>query len=200
MKIDRQFYQGTAIEVAKNILGLSLVHKTKEGITKGKIVEVEAYMGPVDKAAHSYSNVKTNRTRIQYREGGYAYIYLIYGMHYCMNVVCNQIEIPEVVLIRALEPIEGIEIMKKRRNTDKLLNLCSGPGKLCAAMGIGKEQYGTDLCGDELYIEEPDNFSKNFEIDVSKRINIDYADEAKDFEWRYTIKDNKFISNYKAVK
>lgn len=200
MKMDRQFYQGSALEVGKNILGLSLVHKSKEGITKGKIVEVEAYMGSADKAAHSYSNKKTSRTEIQYQEGGYAYIYLIYGMHYCMNIVCNQIEIPEVVLIRALEPIEGIEIMKKRRNTDKLMNLCSGPGKLCAAMGIGKEQYGLDLCGDELYIEKPNDFLGKFEIDVSKRINIDYSGEAKDFEWRYTIRDNKFISNYKTTR
>ena len=192
MKLTREFYQRSAIEVAKDLLGCNLVHESKEGITIGRIVEVEAYLGNEDPAAHSYNN-RSSRTEIQYGEGGYAYIYLIYGMHYCMNIVTNSIDLPEVVLLRALEPIVGIELMKLRRKTDKLANLCSGPGKLCAAMGINKTHYGMDLCSEQLYLKAAEE-NDSIEIVSSKRINIDYAGEAKDYLWRYTIKDNKYVS------
>lgn len=192
MKLSRDFYQRSALEVAKDLLGCSLVHKSEEGITKGRIVEVEAYMGNQDPAAHSYNN-RSARTEIQYGEGGFAYIYLIYGMYYCMNIVTNSINQPEVVLLRALEPLEGIELMKLRRKTDKLYNLCSGPGKLCTAMGINKTHYGMDLCGEQLYLESS-NQKDILEIVASKRINIDYAVEAKDYLWRYTIRDNRYVS------
>jgi DNA-3-methyladenine glycosylase len=194
MKIPREFYQRTALEVAKDLLGLVLVHETKEGITRGKIVEAEAYMGPKDEAAHSYKNIKTNRTNVQYGQGGYAYIYLIYGMYYCMNIVTNKIDVPEVVLLRALEPMDGIQLMEQRRGTDKLKNLCSGPGKLCAAMGINKDNYGMDMCGSQLYLDTSKQEEK-FEIEATKRINIDYAGDAKDYLWRYTIKNSIFLSS-----
>jgi len=193
MKIAREFYQRSSLEVARDLLGLVIVHQTEEGITKGKIVEVEAYMGTLDAAAHSFKNTRSPRTEVQYGEGGYAYIYLIYGMYYCMNIVTNIIDKPEVVLLRALEPMEGIELMKQRRKTDKLNNLCSGPGKLCSAMGINKSSYGVDLCGTQLYLETPE-IRESIETIASKRINIDYAGEAKDYLWRFTIKDSKFIS------
>jgi DNA-3-methyladenine glycosylase len=193
LKIKRSFYQRSAVEVAKDLLGLIIVHKTKEGITKGRIVETEAYMGNLDAAAHSYNNTRTSRTEIQYREGGYAYIYMIYGMYYCMNIVTNVTDKPEAVLLRALEPVEGIELMKHRRKTDKLYNLCNGPGKLCEAMDINKNNYGMDLCQNELYLETP-KVQEPFEIIASKRINIDYAGEAKDYLWRFTVKDSKYIS------
>ncbi len=193
MIITREFYQRDAVTVARDLLGLTLVHETKEGITKGIIVETEAYMGLKDPAAHSYKSSPSGRTNVQYGEGGYAYIYLIYGMYYCLNIVTNEVNIPEVVLLRALEPAEGIELMKKRRGTDKILNLCSGPGKLCSAMGITKDNYGMDLCRNQLYLEKAANYKKN-KIVASKRINIDYAGEAKDYLWRFTMKDNKYIS------
>ena len=192
MKLPRNFYNRDALIVAEEVLGKTLVHVTKEGVTKGKIVEVEAYKGSMDKAAHSYNNF-SERTKIQYGEGGYAYIFLIYGMHICMNIVTNQVSEPEVLLIRALEPIEGIELMKKRRNTDKVKLLCNGPGKLSQEMGITKENYGEDLCGDILYLEDGISVQKK-QIVRSKRINIDYAEEAKDFLWRFTIKDNPYVS------
>jgi DNA-3-methyladenine glycosylase len=195
MKITKDFYQRNALEVAKDLLGLVLVHKTDQGITKGKIVEVEAYMGTIDAASHAYKT-KSQRTNIQYEEGGYAYIFLIYGMYYCMNIVANEANVPEAVLLRALEPVAGIELMKERRKTDKLMNLCSGPGKLCDAMGIDKNNYGMNLFEDVLYLERPDTLEE-IEIEASKRINIDYAGEAKDYLWRFTIKDNKFISKVK---
>ncbi|MBD5540085.1 MAG: DNA-3-methyladenine glycosylase [Lachnospiraceae bacterium] len=193
MKLERSFYTGGVLEVSEKLLGKVLVHRTKEGITKGRIVELEAYNGATDKAAHSYPNLCTERTKIQFGEGGYAYIYFIYGMYYCMNIVTGRSNEPESVLLRALEPVEGIELMKKRRGTDKLRNLCSGPGKLCQAMGITKAQYGMDLCGDTLYLEDAKPVAPE-SILRTKRINVDYAEEAKDFLWRYTIKDNPYVS------
>lgn len=192
-KLDRSFYNRNVLTVAEEILGKILVHKMPEGIVKGRIVEVEAYDGSMDKAAHAYPNLLTDRTRIQFGEGGYAYVYLIYGMYHCMNIVTGNVNEPQVLLLRALEPVEGIELMEKRRKTTKLKNLCSGPGKLCQAMGITGEDYGKDLCGNEIYLEDaPALLAEN--ILRSKRINIDYAEEAKEFLWRYTIKDDPFVS------
>lgn len=150
-------------------------------------------MGAQDKAAHSYGNLYSERTKIQYGEGGYAYVYLIYGMHICMNIVANKEAIPEAILIRSLEPLEGIELMKKRRKTDNIKLLCNGPGKLSQAMGITKENYGDDLCGETLYLEDGVVIPKS-KILKSKRINIDYAEEARDYLWRFTIKDNPYVS------
>lgn len=193
MKLNREFYLRDTLTIARDLLGKVLVHSTPEGITKGIIVETEAYLGTKDSAAHSYKATKDGRTNIQYGKGGYAYTYLIYGMYTCMNVVTEKEDVPECVLIRALEPIEGISIMNERRKTDKLSNLCSGPGKLCMAMAINKDCYGMDLCGDELYIEDAPPLEESMII-PSKRINIDYAGEAKDYLWRFTIKDNSFVS------
>ena len=192
-KLDRSFYNRNVLTVAEEILGKILVHKMPEGIVKGRIVEVEAYDGSMDKAAHAYPNLLTDRTRIQFGEGGYAYVYLIYGMYHCMNIVTGNVDEPQVLLLRALEPVEGIELMEKRRKTTKLKNLCSGPGKLCQAMGITGEDYGKDLCGNEIYLEDAPALLAE-DILRSKRINIDYAEEAKEFLWRYTIKDDPFVS------
>ncbi len=193
MKISREFYQKDGIAVARGLLGKILVHHTPEGVTKGKIVETEAYMGLTDKASHSYRGPKQGRTSIQYGPGGFAYIYFIYGMHTCMNVVANGPETPEAVLIRALEPVFGIELMKSRRNTGQVGQLCSGPGKLCQAMAITREDYGADLCGDVLYVEDAPPLPET-DILASPRINIDYAEEAREFLWRFTIRDNPFVS------
>lgn len=193
MKLERSFYVRDGLVVAKDLLGKVLVHKKEEEITKGRIVEVEAYMGPDDKAAHS-SRKKSVRTQIQYGLGGYCYVYLIYGMYYCMNIVTNICDIPQVVLIRALEPLEGIDSMKKRRKTENVKNLCSGPGKLCLAMDISKNQYGQDLCGDEMYVEKDDFILMPEDILATKRINIDYAGEAVDYEWRFLIEGNPYVS------
>lgn len=193
MKVNREFYNRDTFMVAEEILGKLLVHETEDGIVKGKIVEVEVYMGPHDKAAHSYGNRQSERTKIQYGQGGYAYVYLIYGMHSCMNIVTNTGGKPESILIRALEPVEGIELMKKRRKTDNLRMLCNGPGKLSQAMGISRENYGDDLCGDSLYLEYMETLPKE-SIMRTKRINIDYAEEAKDYLWRFVVKDNPYLS------
>lgn len=195
--LTRDFYLRDANVIAPELLGKLLVHRSAEGVTSGMIVEVESYIGPVDKGAHSYSNKRTDRTEIQFGLGGYAYIYAIYGMHSCFNVVTNIKDKPEVVLVRALEPVDGVELMQQRRNTKSCIDLCNGPGKLCKAMGITKKQYGCDLCGSELYLEPLQHIERNC-IMVSPRINIDYAEECKDYLWRYFIKDNPYVS--KVVK
>lgn len=193
MKLERDFYTRDTLIVAKELLGKLLVRNSPEGIVKGKIVEVEAYVGSIDKACHAYNDLRSKRTEIMYKNGGHAYVFMIYGMYSCMNVVTNKENLGEAVLIRALEPIDGIELMKKRRNTEKIKNLTNGPGKLCKALDITKELSGTDLCSNTLYIEDYETISEE-NIISSKRINIEYAEEAKDFLWRFTIKDNPFIS------
>lgn len=192
-KITRSFYERETLDVAKDLLGKYLVHNGTDARTIGKIVEVEAYIGPMDAACHAYGNKYTDRTKVMFGQGGHAYVYLIYGMYYCMNIVSNQKDYPEAVLLRALEPYDGIDIMKKRRKTDKILNLCSGPGKLCQAMGISKTENGMDLCGDTIYLVSGEVIPPA-NIIATPRINIDYAKEARDYPWRFIIKDNLFIS------
>jgi len=193
IKLTREFYERDTLTVARKLLGKYLVRTTQEGTTIGKIVEVEAYIGPDDAAAHTFRSLRSKRTEVAYGPGGFAYVYMIYGMYYCFNIVTNVAEKPEVVLVRALEPIEGLELMKKRRNTDKIKNLCSGPGKLCSAMDITKADNGTDLCGDSLFLLDNADIPDD-EIAATPRINIDYAGEAKDYLWRFIIKGNKFVS------
>ena len=190
MKLEREFYQRDGLTVARELIGKKLVTKLPDGLTSGIIVETEAYMGAIDAAAHSYRG-KTERTKIFYGVGGFVYVYLIYGMHICTNVVANVEDVPEAVLIRALEPVDGVELMRLRRVRKNLRELCSGPGKLSKALGITKNFYGADLCGDEIFIESTD-----FRADVkaTKRINVDYAGEAANFLWRFVATGNEFLS------
>ena len=192
-RLSQDFFMDDAVEVAKKLLGKILVHETPEGTTKCRIVETEAYMGVLDKGSHAYSGKITPRTSTLYEQGGVAYVYLIYGMYHCMNVVVNVKGLAQGVLIRALEPLEGIELVKQRRKMDKIKNLCNGPGKLCIAMDITKKENGVNLMSSSLVLEE-DEKKEPFEIVSAKRINIDYAEEAKDFLWRFYIKDTPYVS------
>lgn len=191
MKLEREFFLRDGISLARALLGKTLVHRSPEGETRGVIVETEAYMGELDKAAHSYKRRENGRTNIQYREGGHAYIYLIYGMHCCFNITANAADVPECVLIRALEPSGGTELMRLRRRQEQAEALCSGPGKLCAAMGIDRSLYGEDLCGERLFLLDE---GRTPDISVGRRINIDYAEEAADFPWRFTVRGSRFLS------
>jgi DNA-3-methyladenine glycosylase len=191
MKLERNFYLRSGVEVAKDLIGKKLVHNSADGLTAGIIVEVEAYLGKIDAAAHSYKG-RTARTEITFGDGGFAYIYLIYGKNICMNVVANVAEVADAVLIRALQPVEGIDLMKIRRQKNNLCELCNGPGKLTQAMAITKNHYGVDLCGDELFIETAEDFQP--EIIATPRINIDYAGDAANFLWRFIQKNNRYVS------
>ncbi len=190
-KLPRDFYLRDGLEAAEMLLGKILVHDSPDGLTAGRIVELEAYMGENDKGCHAYGGRRTARTEIMYAEGGHAYVYLIYGMYCCMNIIVNRESVPHCIFLRALEPVSGLELMKRRRGTDKLRNLCSGPGKLCIAMGIDKSLYGEDLCGNRLWLED-DGFTP--EILRGRRININYAEEAADFDWRFAVKGCKWLS------
>ncbi|MBR1456764.1 MAG: DNA-3-methyladenine glycosylase [Oscillospiraceae bacterium] len=191
--LPRSFYRRPAVEVAPALLGKLLCHETAEGLAAGRIVEVEAYAGPEDDGAHSYGGRRTARTEIQYGDGGYAYIFGVYGMHSCFNAVTAPPGKPEVVLVRALEPVEGLALMAARRGTDDPLLLCSGPGRLCRALGVTKAQYGLDLCGGELFIADAPEIPAT-RIAVSPRVNIDYAENYRDRLWRYFIRDSAYVS------
>lgn len=200
-KLQREFYNRDSVTVSKELLGKYLVHAVNGEYLAGKIVEVEAYMGPTDKAAHSYKGRRTERNEIMYGGPGFAYVYIIYGMYNCMNVVVEEANKPQAVLIRALEPVHGLEAMAKFRysreyselSKREILGLTSGPGKLCRALNIDRTLNGEDLCGSKLYISEAEGEEK-FDIVTTTRINIDYAEEARDYPWRFYIKDNPYIS------
>lgn len=184
------FYQLPTLELAQSLLGCLLVKKTDEGICSGFIVETEAYIGPVDRAAHSYNNKRTKRTEVMFGVSGHAYTYAMHT-HCLVNVVSGEIDHPEAILIRAVEPVEGIELMKKRRGLENILNLTSGPGKLTRALGITMEDYGLPLWQESLFIAKgmaPEAISQG------KRIGIDNSGEAKDYPWRFWITDNPFVS------
>lgn len=192
MKLEREFYTRDGLTVARELIGKRLVHRSPEGLTAGTIVEVEAYIGPDDAGSHAYKARRTRRTAIQYGPGGFAYVYRIYGLHSCMNVVASIEERPEAILIRALEPAAGLELMMKRRGTEDVKRLCRGPGNLAQAMGINMEHYGMDLCGEELYIETGEE--EKVQVCTDKRINIDYAGEAADYPWRFLLRGSGYIS------
>lgn len=201
MKLKREFYSRDTITVAKELLGKVLVHNYNGQLLKGKIVETEAYLGLKDKAAHSYGGRKTKRVEVMYGPAGIAYVYFIYGMYYCFNIVTQEEGIPEAVLIRGIEPIENIDLMAinrfnkpyKELTKYQKKNLTNGPGKLCMALNITKEVHnGLDLCGDILYLEEGNG--ENFNIIETTRIGIDYAEEAKYFPYRFYIEGNPYVS------
>lgn len=198
-KLEKEFFSRDAITVAQELLGKVLVHEL-DGITlRAKIVETEAYAGVTDKASHSYGGRRTDRVEVMYGEAGVSYVYLIYGMHNCFNVVVAEKEDPQAVLIRALEPLEGHEKISDLRykksyeslNKRQILGLTNGPGKLCKGMAIDKGLNGLDLSGDKLYIEDGNS---GFDIVSAKRVGIDFAEEAKDFPWRFYIKGNPYVS------
>lgn len=199
-KLDREFYNRDSIIVAKELLGKIFVHEIDGEKLSAKIVEVEAYMGVEDKAAHSYGGRRTPRVEVMYGHPGFSYVFIIYGMYYCFNIVTREIGTPQAILVRAVEPIEGFELMAQNRfkkpynqlNKSQIVGLTNGPGKLCNALLINKSLNGEDLCGSKLYIVEGQE--ENFNIVSSKRIGIDYAEEAKDFLWRFYIEGNKYVS------
>ena len=163
----------------------------------GMIVETEAYLGVTDRGAHSYGGRRTQRNEVTYGTGGRAYVFFIYGMYYQLNVVTGPAETPHVVLIRAVEPIDGIETMRQRRGEMKDRNLTSGPGKLCIALAIDRSLNGENLRGDRIWLEDHRSFSGD-EIAVGPRIGIDYAGEDAEKPWRFWVKDNLFVSRNRS--
>ena len=194
--LPRSFYLRGAVETARALLGKVLVHRTAEGAAAGIVVETEAYAGPADAACHAFGIPAArpgHRTEVMFRAGGYAYVYLIYGMYHCFNVVAGPEGFPEAVLIRALEPLSGVELMERHRGTRDARRLCSGPGKLCQALRISREQNGTDLTGEKLFLTEGESIP-DARVAATPRINVDYAGEAAGYPYRFAVKDSPFVS------
>jgi len=187
MRLSRNFYSRNTKKVAQELLGKILVNKTKEGICKGKIVETEAYFGSDDPASHAYRK-KTKRNFLMFENPGKSYVYFCYGNHWLFNIVAKEMKVPGAVLVRALEPLKGIELMKKRREISELTNLTNGPGKLTKAFSINKEQNGLDLIKSNLFLEDS---AEKFEIVKTKRIGIS---KGNDKLLRFYIKNNNFVS------
>jgi len=197
-KLSRRFYSRKTVIVAQELLGKTLVHKTDEGIISGKIVETEAYLGQEDAGSHAYRGI-TRRNRIMFGPAGKAYIYFVYGNHYCFNVVTENDGVGGAVLIRALEPRKGIQLIKKNRGIDgPLAYLTNGPGKLSEALGITGSMNGADLTGNKLFIVSQNSSRKkgkssgDFSIITTGRIGIK---EGRNLPYRYYIEGNKFVSH-----
>ena len=195
MKLPREFYtRSNVLTVARDLLGKLLVVPTADGQrVSGMIVEVEAYRGPNDRASHADGGRRTKRTETMYQQGGVAYVYVVYGMDYPFHVVSNVADIPHAIMVRALEPVEGIEVMRRRRHSHPDRNLTSGPGKLCLAMGIDRELDKADLLGNRVWLEEF-QIIRPTQIARGPRIGIDYAEEWIDKPWRFWIRNNTHVS------
>jgi DNA-3-methyladenine glycosylase len=193
------FYKQDTRKVAEELLGKLLVRRIGKNRLSGVIVETEAYSGFSDTASHAHKG-PTERCKVMYGEGGFAYIYFTYGMYNMFNVVTERRWFPSAVLVRAIEPIEGKEEMFKYRKVKREVELTNGPGKLTQALHIDRSLNGEDLVkGGNIFIEIPNKkitaSTRNFKIGKSKRVGIDYADQSsKSRKWRFFIKDNKFIS------
>lgn len=191
-KLPRDFYARSVLVVARECIGKILVCRTAEGEAAGRIVEAEAYRGPRDLAAHSARGL-TPRTQAMFGPPGHAYVYLLYGTSWAMNVVVASHGEPHAVLIRALEPLRGLELMARRRNKPATSpELTNGPGKLTHALGIIGADYGRDLCGNRLYLE--DDGRRTVGIGRSTRINVDYAGPWAAKLWRFYERGNRYIS------
>lgn len=197
--LDKKFFNRDTLQVAKDLLGKTLIRNDNGIIYKTKIVETEAYLGIEDRASHTFADNKTQRNKIMYEDAGTIYVYQTYGIHFMLNFVTLEKGRPEAVLIRGVEPLnefDNIGINRfgkvfKELSTYQKKNLTNGPGKLTKALNIDKKLNGKNLFGKQLYLE---NNKDNFEIVSDKRIGIDYAKEAMDYPYRFYIKDNSYVS------
>lgn len=192
------YQQDDVLTISQQLLGKFLYTRIGNILTGGMIVETEAYRGPEDKASHAYGLRRTNRNTTMYHLGGCAYVYICYGLYPLLNIVTNQVEIPHAILIRALEPIEGIETMLLRRNKQKLdYSLTAGPGTLSIALGVTKHLNGCLLNGPEIWIEDRKVEIRQDQITASPRVGIDYAGEDAKLPWRYRISNHPYTSRAK---
>lgn len=191
------FLDDDVVNLSRELLGCRLCSEINGHFTAGLIVETEAYRAPEDKASHAYGNRRTNRTEVIFHAGGISYVYLCYGIHHLFNVVTGPEDMAHAILVRALKPDSGLDIIRSRRGGSITDNqLTNGPGKLCQALGITREQNGLDLrksAGNTIWIEPGEKISSSCII-TAKRIGVDYADEWKEKLWRFYIKDSPWVS------
>jgi DNA-3-methyladenine glycosylase len=193
MILPRSFYLRDTVSVARDLLGQELVCRTLDGEAAGVIVETEAYLGTGDPASHAFGGRRTPRTEILFAAGGRAYIYLVYGLHHCLNLTTGKAGIAECVLIRALQPTVGVELMQARQPAPRPERLAAGPGRLCRALGIGREMNGADLTGENLFVREGKKVAADA-IATTPRIGVDYAGEARDWPLRFLLQGNPCVT------
>jgi DNA-3-methyladenine glycosylase len=194
-KLRRSFYLQDTITVARALLGCTLWRRIDGELLGARLVEVEAYLGANDPASHARRGLRSTRNESMYLEGGHAYVYFTYGMHWCMNVVTQEADIAEAVLLRAAEPVAGLEAMWKRRPKAKRdTDLMSGPGKLCAAMAIDRALDGEPLDGDTLFLTKRDAAVADEDIAISPRVGVDYAGDATHWPLRFYLRDSRHLS------
>ncbi|HWW61305.1 MAG TPA: DNA-3-methyladenine glycosylase [Thermoanaerobaculia bacterium] len=198
MKLPRDFYHQETITVARALLGCVLWRRFGKDLLAARIVETEAYLGANDAASHARRGLRSERNASMYLEGGHAYVYLSYGMHWCLNVVTQEADLAEAVLLRAAEPVHGIDLMRKRRPKAKReFDLMNGPGKLCAAMAIDKRLDGEPLDGNVLWLEPRDIEVDEGGIAVSKRIGVENSAEAAHWPLRFFLRGHRHVSAYR---
>ncbi|HMJ09781.1 MAG TPA: DNA-3-methyladenine glycosylase [Polyangiaceae bacterium] len=190
------FYERPVLQVARDCIGKILVRRTSDGEVRGRIVEAEAYRGPEDRAAHSWGGRRTARTEVMFGRAGHAYVFFVYGMHWNFNLVTGAAGEPQAVLIRALEPLSGIELMAARRKlAPERVELTNGPGKLCQALAISRADYGVDMCSSKaLFLLD----APAARVVRSPRIGVDYAGSWAARPWRFYEADNRFVTRMRA--
>jgi DNA-3-methyladenine glycosylase len=209
--LPRSFYARPVLQVARDCIGKTLVHRSPDGVTVGRIVEAEAYRGPEDRAAHSWNGRRTPRTEVMFGPPGYAYVFFVYGMHHNFNIVTGRVGEPHAVLIRAVEPMAGLDLMARRRGVDATRReLTNGPGKLCQAFAIHREHNGADLCASDLVLlpgapvgqsarsEAPANARAR--VVRSPRVGIDYAGSWAAKLWRFFDPDSAYVSRPRPLR
>jgi DNA-3-methyladenine glycosylase len=190
---NRSWFDRRALEVAQDLLGKRLVHASPEGVVAGRIVETEAYAGPEDRAAHS-SRGRTPRNAVMFGPAGHLYVYFIYGIHHCLNVVCGPGDKPEAVLIRAVAIDEGVELARRRRRASMHLmteRLAAGPGNVAAAFGIDRSMNGADLIEGPVYLADGPRPPR---VVARPRIGVAYAAEWANLPWRFLVADDPHVS------
>ena len=195
-KLPAKFYKrGDILAISKDLLGKVLCTQFDDNLTSGIIVETEAYAGETDRASHAYGGKRTHRTEIMYASGGKTYIYLCYGIHHLFNVVTNIEGIPHAILIRAIKPTKGIEIMLQRRNKKKVTpSLAAGPGALTQALGITVANSGVSLKDNLIWLEDQNIFYSNQDIIAGPRVGVQYAGKDAQNSWRFQIENSPYVS------
>jgi len=199
-KLPRSFYLHDTVTVARALLGCVLWRRLEGELLAARIVETEAYLGANDLASHARRGLRSERNRSMYLEGGHAYVYFTYGMHWCLNVVTQESDIAEAVLLRGAEPLRGVESMRARRPKAKRdSELMNGPGKICMAMDIDRRLDGESLLGDTLYLTARDIEVREDDIAVSPRIGVDNSGDAAAWPLRFFLRGNRNVSAFRNV-
>lgn len=200
-KLPRGFYLQDTVTVARSLIGCLLWRKTGRETIAARIVETEAYLGANDSASHARRGLRSERNASMYLEGGHAYVYFTYGMHWCLNVVTQEADLAEAVLLRGLEPVRGVESIRKRRPKAKRdFDLMNGPGKICMALDIDRKLDGERLNGERLYITDRDIDVTDNDIVVTPRIGVENSGEAALWPLRFLLRDSRYVSAYRNVR